>query len=99
MYSFKFSPQELLGAGYCWYRPVILAALLVRDQEDCGLRPAPENCSQAPFSKTSNTKKGFGVSHLVEYLNWKHEILSANLSITKKRKKKIILVSVPVYSI
>jgi hypothetical protein len=45
------------AAGCRWLTPVILATQEARNQEDCNSKPAQENSSQNPISKTPNRKK------------------------------------------
>jgi hypothetical protein len=57
-------------------------------QEDSGSRPVGANSSQDPTLKIFNTKKGFGVTQVVEHLSSKCEALSSNPITAKKKINK-----------
>jgi hypothetical protein len=57
------------------------------DQENGGLRAAQENSSQEPHLQNNQAKWTGGVVQEVEHLLCKHEALSSNSRVTKKKKK------------
>jgi hypothetical protein len=61
-----------------------------RDQKVHCLKPAWENSLWEPFSKKPTQKRTGGVAQVIENLPSKHEVLRANPSITKKKKRLVL---------
>jgi hypothetical protein len=70
--------------------PVILG----RDQEDHSSKSAQANSSQDPVSKMLNTKKAGRLAWVIDLLPRKHEALSPNPSIVKKKERKKIFLNI-----